>query len=107
LVHDHPFNNGNKRTALVSMLVFLDENGLVITCDEDSLFKMLLQLAQHALVQGPREELSDRETLHVASWIASCARWLEKGDRALPWRRLRQILTSHGCEFEFPRGVGN
>ncbi|HEX5450591.1 MAG TPA: type II toxin-antitoxin system death-on-curing family toxin, partial [Gaiellaceae bacterium] len=39
LVHDHPFHNGNKRTGLVSMLVFLDENGFMIhdSCDEDEL----------------------------------------------------------------------
>jgi hypothetical protein len=92
---------------LLPLSVFLDENGIVITCDEDALFKMLLQLAGHSLVHGPREELADRETLHVASWVASCARWIEKGDRALPWRRLRRILTSYGCELSFPGGVGN
>ena len=37
LVHDHPFHNGNKRTALVALLVFLDENGTMLTCDEDAL----------------------------------------------------------------------
>ncbi len=32
LVNNHPFHNGNKRTALVSMLVLLDENELMLTC---------------------------------------------------------------------------
>lgn len=106
LVHDHPFHNGNKRTALVSLLVFLDENGVTLTCDEDALFKMVLQLAQHAIAEGPRQELPDREVLAVAQWIRQNSRLLEKGDRAIPWRRLRQILSSYGCSFEFAT-VGN
>jgi death-on-curing family protein len=107
LVHDHPFHNGNKRTALVAMIVFLDENGFLLTCDQDILFKLVLQLAQHALVSGPRPELADRETLAVATWLHAHSRWVEKGDRTLPWRRLRRILSQYGCEFEFPSGAGN
>jgi death-on-curing family protein len=49
IVHDHPFFNGNKRTALVAMLVLLDENGVMPTCDEDELFRLVLR----ALPAGP------------------------------------------------------
>lgn len=100
LVHNHPFHNGNKRTALVSMLVFMDENGMLLTCDEDELFRMVLQVAQHSLVDGPRSELADREVLTVARWIKEHSRWTEKGDRALAWRRLEQLLNGYGCRFE-------
>jgi death-on-curing protein len=106
LVHDHPFYNGNKRTALVSMLVFMDENGMLLTCDEGSLFKLVLQLAQHAIAKGPRHELPDREVLAVTRIIRRSARLMEKGDRALPWRQLNRILAAHGCEFSFP-ATGN
>ena len=106
LVHNHPFHNGNKRTGLVSLHVFLDENGVTLTCDEDALFKMVLQLAQHAIAMGPRHELPDREVIAVALWIKQQSRLLEKGDRAIPWRRLKQILSSYNCSFEFA-SVGN
>lgn len=102
VVHDHPFHNGNKRTALVAMLVFLDENGLVLTCSEDALFKTVLQLAQHALTSGPRNELPDREVIHVARWIVQNSRLVEKGDRPIPWRKLKQILKRYDCTFEYP-----
>lgn len=104
LVHNHPFHNGNKRTALVTMLVFLDENGIILTCDEDQIFKLVLQLAQHALVKGPRGELPDREVLAVASWLKDHSRLIEKGDRSIQWRRLQRILTDYGCSFEFATG---
>lgn len=107
LVHDHPFHNGNKRTALVAMLSLLDANGLVFTCHEDELFKLVLQLAQHSLATGPRSELADRETLHVAKFLHSNTRWVEMGSRPVQWRRLRKILASYGCSLTPAPGVGN
>jgi death-on-curing family protein len=101
LIHDHPFHNGNKRTALVSLLVFLDENGLVLTCDEDLVFKVVLQVAQHSFVEGPRQELPDREVLALARWIKDHSRLAEKGDRSLPWRRLAQLLSRYDCRFQY------
>jgi len=107
LVHDHAFHNGNKRTALVATLVFLDENGMILTCDEDALFKLVLQLAQHTLVEGPRSELADREIQAIALWFKVRCRWMEKGDRPITWRRLRSILTGFACSLDSHTGVGN
>lgn len=106
IVHNHPFHNGNKRTALVAMLVFLDENGFALTCEEDELFKLVLQLAQHALASGPRHELPDREVLAVTKWLRPRIRWVEKGDRHITWRHLRPILVGHGCQCD-EAGQGN
>ena len=106
IVHNHPFHNGNKRTALVSMLVVLDENGFMPTCDEDELFELTLRLAQHRLVPRGRD-LSDRETIRVAEWIHGNSRLVEKGDRPIQWRRLQQILRGFGCEMSSAAGVGN
>jgi len=106
IVHDHPFFNGNKRTALVSMLVLLDENGVMPTCDEDELFQLVLRLAQHKLVPRGKAR-ADREVLHVAEWLQARSRNVEKGERPIQWRKLRQILSGYGCELSQPAGVGN
>jgi death-on-curing family protein len=98
IVHDHPFHNGNKRTALVSMLVLLDENGIMLTCEEDELFKLVVRLAQHKIVRSGRD-LPDREMDFLAEWICENSRLVEKGDRAIQWRRLRQMLSAYGCEI--------
>jgi death-on-curing family protein len=98
LVHDHPFHNGNKRTALVAMLVLLDENGVKPTCGEDELFQLVLRLAQHRLVRRGKD-LSDRETISLAEWIHARSRVLEKGERPIQWRKLRQILADFDCEI--------
>lgn len=105
IVHDHPFFNGNKRTALVSMVVLLDENAIMPECAEDELFQLVLRLAQHKLVPLGKD-LADREVVHVAEWLHARCRNVEKGDRPIQWRKLRQILRGFGCTLTQP-SVGN
>ena len=109
LVLDHPFHNGNKRTALVSMLVFLDENKFLLTCTEKDLFKLVLLTAQHRLPESHYirpSDLADQEVLYIAKWISSNSRIMELGDRAIQWRRLKRILRNHDCELQ-QATVGN
>jgi death-on-curing family protein len=49
LVTSHPFHNGNKRTALVSLLVFLDQNARRIEVTDDELFAFVLAVANNRL----------------------------------------------------------
>jgi death-on-curing family protein len=107
LVHDHPFHNGNKRTALVALLVLLDENGLMVkeSCEEDELFQLVLRLAQHRVVAKGRD-LPDREVLYLADWIRCHTRRVELGERPVQWRKLKQILAAFNCSFA-PAGRGN
>jgi death-on-curing protein len=46
---NHPFHNGNKRTALVSMLCHLDRNGLTLTesVTQSELYSFMLKVASH------------------------------------------------------------
>lgn len=68
LIHNHPFHNGNKRTALVSLIVFLDKNGWVLTIGQDELYEYLLDLAAHNLKLSKTNEpikRPDDESLHM------------------------------------------
>ncbi len=42
---DHPFIDGNKRTALAAALVFLDFNGIEIEDKKDSLYDAIMNIA--------------------------------------------------------------
>ncbi len=99
LIHDHPFHNGNKRTALVSMLAFLDLNRLIVTCAEDALFKFVIRIAQHSIVPSQPDQYTDREVLEIAKWIRQYSRPIELGDRPIPFRRLRKLLTRYECTY--------
>jgi len=104
ITHNHSFHNGNKRTALVSTLVFLDKNGFFPEFDEDQVFKLVMKLAQHQIVNFDKQNLSDREILAVADWLCEWCRPIEKGERPIPFRKLRNILTSYNCKFDSPAG---
>jgi len=41
----HPFNDGNKRSALIAMVVFLDLNGHALTASEMEVVPVILSLA--------------------------------------------------------------
>lgn len=97
LIHDHAFHNGNKRTALVSTLVFLDENGFFPEFNEDEVFRFVMRVAQHQIVDPTHENLADREVLAIADWLYRHCRVAEKGNRPIPFRKLRRILWGYDC----------
>lgn len=107
VVHDHAFFNGNKRTALVSLLVFLDKNGYVLTLSEDDLFEYVLRLASHQLVERDHRvqtELADRETIEVARWLQRNMKRVTKGEFVLRFDQLKRILATYECQFEVLKG---
>lgn len=105
LALNHAFHNGNKRTALVTMLVFLDENGRLLQTNEDDLFRISLLLAQHKVVSKGVDR-DDREVLFLAEWLCERVRTAGHGDRPMKWVRVKRILTAHGC-FLDNATVGN
>lgn len=98
LVHNHAFFNGNKRTALVSMLSMLDRNGLVVTSTQDELFKWMIRVAQHR-ISDPRisGDRSDIEVSAMATWLQNNSRLLDRGEKVLTWKFLRRRLGAFGC----------
>jgi death-on-curing family protein len=67
LVLNHAFHNGNKRTALVSLLVFLDQNDRLIEVGDDEVFDMVIAVAEHRL--GPAERNADASVAAIRDWI--------------------------------------
>jgi death-on-curing family protein len=107
VVNNHPFWNGNKRTALVSYLVFLDEHGLTPTCADDELFRFILRVSQHRLVPRDWPDRADREVLAMAEWTKGSTRAIVRGERMIKWHRLRRVLASYDCRCEVSKNVGN
>lgn len=106
MVLDHPFHNGNKRTALVALLAFLDRNGWVLTVDQDLIYDFLLKIADHKLEDGGGSVLhgADKETLEAANWLQRSIRRVSLRERTLQFRHLRPILQSYGCMCEAREG---
>lgn len=106
IIMNHAFHNGNKRTAFVSMLVMMDKNGVMMTCDEDEVFRMLLSIAQHRVVALHSSDMADREVLEITRWLCKQTRLIDKSERPIPWRRLKSILQAFGCIIESTRRGG-
>jgi death-on-curing protein len=104
LALNHPFENGNKRTALVAMLVFLQQNRtLLVETSEDDLYDMATRVAAHDFVLPESEaRSSDSEVAGVADWLAGRIRPLVRGDRSMQFHELRAQLEAQGCEFGAP-----
>nr|WP_197425786.1 type II toxin-antitoxin system death-on-curing family toxin [Microbacterium hominis] len=104
LALNHPFENGNKRTALVAMLVFLQQNRtLLVDTSEDDLYDMATQVAAHDFIlPDGQERSSDSEVAGIADWLESRTRPLVRGDKSMMFQELRAQLESQGCEFAAP-----
>lgn len=107
LTQNHAFHNGNKRTALVALLVFLERHGSIPTCEESELFRLVLQVAQHSLPNTKFSNRADAEVCRIAEWLARNTRAVNKTERPLQWRKLKQVLSSFGCELDLAPSVGN
>jgi death on curing protein len=110
---DHAFHNGNKRTALVSMLVHLDMNGLcLLHVRKDDLYDLMIAIANHTIglhghprssekARGRRS--ADEQVSAIRTWISDRVCKLHKGEHPVTYRNLRHILHGFGFELDTPR----
>jgi death-on-curing family protein len=70
MIKNHPFHNGNKRTALVALLIFLENNDITIDANDDRLFEFVINTAIGNLIK-PGPISSDNEVEKIEEWIKS------------------------------------
>ncbi|XOK61175.1 type II toxin-antitoxin system death-on-curing family toxin [Paenibacillus elgii] len=66
LIQNHPFHNGNKRTALVTLLVAVDQNGRSIEATDDEIFDFVVAVAGR---KEPFNGGSDDVVDEISAWI--------------------------------------
>jgi death-on-curing protein len=109
---DHPFHNGNKRTALVAFLVHLEKNRLSLAGVPDAeLFNMMLSIAKHEIpsIKSKARTLLNRphpddEVEAIAEWIRRRVKPLKRGESQITFKQLRKILDRFGYELGNPDG---
>ena len=60
ICQNHPFIDGNKRTALVSALVFLELNGISILGTQDKLYEAMINISSGKMKKEDFAEISRR-----------------------------------------------
>ncbi len=58
LVNNHPFLDGNKRTGIASVAIFLQQNDMILTASNSQVVEFTLQVAQSQL-----------DAAEIANWL--------------------------------------
>lgn len=111
ICNNHAFHNGNKRTALVSMLAHLDKNGLTLTAvPQAELYEMIIALADHRIgrfVHGKKavpKPTADDDVAALAYWLSKRVKKPRRGEKQITYRELRKILHRFGYDLRVPVG---
>ncbi len=109
---DHPFHNGNKRTALVCLLVHLDKNRLCLfDTSQSELYQFMVAMADHTLGfrpdprrpdKAPARRTADDEVDEITRWLRKRVSKIQRGERAVTFRTLRSILGRFRFELANP-----
>jgi death-on-curing family protein len=70
LVQNHAFHNGNKRTALVAMVRFLDMNHKSLSATDQELFDFVTGVARSGMPGSDHRLESDELVDRIEEWIA-------------------------------------
>lgn len=99
IISNHSFYNGNKRTALMSTLVYLGENGYWVTkCTDEEMFEFTRKTAAHELSEDRNEEIKI-----ISNWLKINSRRREIRDKVLNYHELKSILSGFGYEIDISR----
>ncbi|GAB4195602.1 MAG: hypothetical protein Kow00105_09830 [Phycisphaeraceae bacterium] len=115
LCKNHPFANGNKRTALVATLVHLDRNDYMIKqgVSHKDVYDFIVSLADsdlHRMVSPTViTDLRGKDPRSYEVQLACCIKWLtinsrriQRGERQVNMRELKKILSKFGYELRDP-----
>ena len=108
LIKDHPFHDANKRTAFLSLLYQLYENGFCPSIHEEKFEDMTVLVAENDLGKYSRfRELKsknayDPEVRFLAKWLKDNTRRIDNKKRSVTFRDLEAILHKFGFVLENP-----
>jgi death-on-curing protein len=110
LCNDHPFLNGNKRAALVSMLAHLDKNEYCLPgISQGELYNFMLSIADHTIAGKPDRRkkgasvprsTADDEVQSIYEFLRTKSVRLVSEERVVTYRQLRRILGRFGFQIE-------
>lgn len=102
---NHPFENANKRTALVSLLVFLDRNKeQLVGANDDDLYELARSMAAHEIpVRLGRERNDDSEVEAVADFLREHTRGIVRGEESIRFKAMCTLLEAQGCTIAKPK----
>ncbi len=109
LIKNHPFSDGNKRTALLSALYHMAKCSLTPAVGQSEIERITLAVAENSLEQYPRfrdyskKGKADAAVLFLAHWFRNATRQVDKRFYTITYNDLQTILNRYGFYLENPR----
>ena len=108
LTKDHAFNDGNKRTALLSLLIGLHRNNRQVTCKKKDLEILLVRIASNELHLYHQfktfQKGDDPEVRFIADYIRRHTRRIESKFYSLTYAEFNQKLKEYDVWLDHPQG---
>ena len=108
LTKDHAFNDGNKRTALLSLLIGLHRINRQVDCKKKEYETLLVRIASNELAKYPAykrfSQKTDSEVLFIADFIKRNTRKVDMRFRSLTFNEFNTRLKTYDVWLEHPKG---
>jgi len=110
IITDHAFHDANKRTGLLTLLLFLNKCSRVPTIGQRELEDFAVEIADHKLAKYPRyralkkNKCPDPEVAFIADHLERRSRKVDRTNRSITYRELDQILRGFGYKLDNPSG---
>ena len=108
IIKDHAFHDANKRTAFLTALFQLYENGFCPTVPEKVFEDFTVDVAEDRLSKYSRyrdlkaKKIHDPEVRFISKWIQDNTRRVDNKRRSVTYRELEVILKRYGFYLENP-----
>ena len=104
LVANHPFHNGNKRTALVSTVWFLDQNGKGIHADDSEWFDFVTAVADGRVPGSDRPAKTDDLVAQIRSWLSGHSRVRSSQPAGMRTSEFLESVENSGGSYREAKG---
>jgi death on curing protein len=94
LIADHPFENGNKRTAVLALDLFLAANGLFLYLGDDEMYRLAVDTASYVPQGISHDAMLAAITREIRDHTITFKRLKEEGTALKMMRSLRSIRSS-------------
>jgi death-on-curing family protein len=100
LINDHPFHDGNKRTAFLSSVFFMMENGYVPSVDISAVEDFTVEIADFKRINGRHMQVQEISPKFKTMFRKQDNRM----SYLVTFNELQRLLNAHGCSIANPSG---
>lgn len=97
LAKNHAFHNGNKRTALVSLLVYLDRHKIRFEASDDELFDFVIAVADDKFGPKGNAKNADQIVSSISDWVEEHTKKGNKRPREMKVSEFLKKCQMAGC----------